>query len=140
MDQKIQPILNWGLLGTARINRALIRPLKNSKQNRLLGVASRSMHRAKEYASKWDIPCAYGSYEEMLSDPKIDVVYVSLPNGLHREWSIKCAQAGKHILCEKSITLSVNDLDEMVAAANQGLFWQKPSCIATIHSLSRSKK
>jgi predicted dehydrogenase len=121
--QRIQPILNWGLLGTARINRALIKPLKNSRQNKLLGVASRTIQRAKEYASHWDIPCAYGSYEEMLADPKIDVVYISLPNGLHREWSIKCAQAGKHILCEKSIALSVTDVDEMANAADQaGVF------------------
>ena len=65
--------LNWGLLSTARINRALIPPLQSTKRNKLTAVASRSQARAEEYARQWNIPGAYGSYEEMLADPDIDV-------------------------------------------------------------------
>ena len=67
-------VLNWGLLSTAKINRALIKPLRASKRTRLLGVASRSQSSADEYAREWKIPRAYGSYESMLADPEIDIV------------------------------------------------------------------
>ena len=71
--------LNWGLLGTARINRALIPPLNTSKRNKLLAVASRDAKRAETYAKKHKIPRHYGSYEAMLADPEIDVIYNPLP-------------------------------------------------------------
>jgi xylose dehydrogenase (NAD/NADP) len=89
--------LKWGLLSTARINRALIPPLRASNRNKLVAVASRTQANAEAYAARWNIPRAFGSYEAMLADPEIDVVYISLPNGLHAEWSIKAVQAGKHV-------------------------------------------
>ena len=100
-------ILNWGLLSTARINRALIKPLRASKRTRLLGVASRSLSSAETYAREWGIPRAYGSYEALLADPEIDVVYNPLPNHLHAEWTVKALHAGKHVLCEKPLALSL---------------------------------
>lgn len=112
-------IINWGLLSTARINRELIPPLKSSKRNRLLGVASRDLARGQAYAREWGIPRAYGSYEEMLADPEIDAVYNPLPNHLHAEWTIKAARAGKHVLCEKPIALSTTEVDEIAAAARE---------------------
>jgi predicted dehydrogenase len=110
--------LNWGLLSTARINRALIPPLRASKRNHLLAVASRSQESAAAYAKEWNIPRAHGSYEALLSDPEIDVIYNSLPNHLHAEWTVKALQAGKHVLCEKPIALRVEDV-EAIAAAGQ---------------------
>jgi D-xylose 1-dehydrogenase (NADP+, D-xylono-1,5-lactone-forming) len=112
-------ILNWGLLSTARINRALIPPLRASKRNRLAAVASRTKDTAARYAREWKIPQAYGSYEELLADPEIDVIYNSLPNHLHAEWAIKAVEAGKHVLCEKPIALRVEDVDAIQAAAKR---------------------
>src|SRR5512137_2706343 len=111
--------LRWGLLSTAHINRALIPPLRTSKQNRLAAVASRSQARADAYAREWKIPRAYGSYEALLADPEIDVIYNPLPNHLHAEWTIKAAQAGKHVLCEKPLALAVAEVDAMEAAAKK---------------------
>ena len=100
-------ILNWGLLSTARINRALITPLQASRRNRLLAVASRTQESADRYAREWKIPRAHGSYEALLADPEIDVIYISLPNRLHAEWTIKAVEAGKHVFCEKPLALRV---------------------------------
>lgn len=112
-------ILRWGLLSTARINRAVIPPLKASARNRLTAVASRDLAKGQAYAREWDIPRVHGSYEALLADPEIDVVYISLPNSLHAEWSIKALQAGKHVLCEKPMALSTAELDAMAAAAQR---------------------
>ena len=113
------PLLRWGLLGTARINRALIPPLNASKRTRLLAVASRSQPSAEAYAREWNIPRALGSYEALLADPEIDVVYNPLPNNLHAEWTIKALRAGKHVLCEKPMTLTLAELDEIIAASRE---------------------
>lgn len=110
-------ILNWGILSTARINQALISPLRISKRNELIGIASRSMDRATIYAHENMIPRSYGTYEDLLSDPDIDVVYIPLPNHLHAEWAIKSAEAGKHILCEKPLGISTHEVDSMIDAA-----------------------
>ncbi len=112
-------ILNWGLLSTANINRSLITPLNASKRNRLLAVASRSQATADEYAREWKIPRAFGSYEAMLNDPEIDVIYNSLPNHLHAEWTIRAMRAGKHVLCEKPFALTLAEADAMISAAKE---------------------
>lgn len=111
--------LNWGLLSTARINRALIPPLQVSKRNHLLAVASRSQEVADAYAKEKKIPRAYGSYEALLADPEIDVIYNPLPNHLHAVWTIKAIEAGKHVLCEKPLALSVAEVDAIHAAAHK---------------------
>jgi predicted dehydrogenase len=115
MDKK----LNWGLLSTAKINQALIKPLRASNRTRLLAVASRSISNAEAYAREWNIPRAHGSYEALLADPEIDVVYNSLPNHLHAEWTIKALHAGKHVLCEKPFALTLADVDAMSQAARE---------------------
>jgi predicted dehydrogenase len=110
-------VLRWGLLSTARINRALIPPLRASPRNRLVAVASRDLAHAQAWAAERDIPTAYGSYEALLADPEIDVVYIPLPNSLHAEWTIRAAQAGKHVLCEKPLALTVEEVDAIAQAA-----------------------
>jgi predicted dehydrogenase len=112
-------VLQWGLLSTARINRALISPLQVSRRNELLAVGSRSQTTASAYAREKKIPRAYGSYEALLADPDIDVIYNPLPNHLHAEWTIKAVEAGKHVLCEKPLALSVEEVDAMQAAARR---------------------
>ncbi len=111
--------LRWGLLGTARINRMVIPPLRASAGNRLLAVASRDLARARGYAKEWGIERAHGAYEALLADPEIDAVYIPLPNHLHAEWTIRAARAGKHVLCEKPLALTVAEVDAMGAAARE---------------------
>jgi xylose dehydrogenase (NAD/NADP) len=109
--------LRWGLLGTARINRSVIPPLRASRRNRVDAVASRTLERAAAYAGQWGIDRVFGSYEAMLADPAIDVVYIALPNALHAMWTIRAVEAGKHVLCEKPLALSVWEVDAVIAAA-----------------------
>jgi predicted dehydrogenase len=109
----------WGLLSTARINERLIPALRASGRSELLAVASRSTGRAQAYAKQWDIPHAYGTYQQMLADPAINVIYLSLPNHLHVEWAIKCAEAGKHVLCEKPIAITTEEVTRMAQAAEK---------------------
>jgi predicted dehydrogenase len=111
--------LGWGILGTARINRMLIPPLRASPGNRLVAVASREPARAEAYAREWRVERAHGSYDALLADPEIGAVYVPLPNHLHAEWTIKAARAGKHVLCEKPLALSVDEVDAMAAACRE---------------------
>ena len=116
---KLNPPLRWGLISTARINRALIKPLRASERNELVAVASRSLEKAKNYAAEWEISQVYGSYQAMLDDPEIDVVYNSLPNSLHTEWTVKAMQAGKHVLCEKPLATTLEEVDAMRAAVHE---------------------
>ena len=105
-NQKIR----WGIISTASINSAFIDGLRQSERSKLHAVASRELHKAQVYAQKYHIQRAYGSYEELLVDPKIDVVYNPLPNSLHAQWTLKAIKAGKHVLCEKPLVLTLKDL------------------------------
>ncbi|HEX3225977.1 MAG TPA: Gfo/Idh/MocA family oxidoreductase [Gaiellaceae bacterium] len=96
--------VKWGIVSTADINRKVIPGAKASQQVDLVGVASRTQERADAYAQQWGIPRAYGSYDALLADPEIEAVYISLPNTMHCEWSIRAVEAGKHVLCEKPLT------------------------------------
>jgi xylose dehydrogenase (NAD/NADP) len=111
--------LNWGLLSTARINRALIAPLHASPRTNLLAVASRNESTARDFAREWKIPRGYGSYEALLAAPDIDVIYNPLPNHMHAEWTIKALRAGKHVLCEKPMALMLEEMDAMTAASKE---------------------
>ena len=111
--------LRWGLLSTARINRAVIPAIRGSARSELTAVASRTLDRAREYAAEWSIPRAIGSYETLVADPDIDVIYIPLPNHLHVEWTVRALEAGKHVLCEKPLALAVEDVDRIAAAAQR---------------------
>jgi len=111
--------LKWGFISTARINRALIDPLRISRRNELLAVASRTQQGADAYAQEYGIPRAYGNYDDILNDLDIDVVYIPLPNSLHAEWTIKAAQAGKHILCEKPLATNLEEVEAMIDATEK---------------------
>ena len=109
--------LRWGLLSTARINRMLIPAIRGGARSELTAVASRTLDRARAYADEWKIPRALGSYETLLADPDIDVIYNPLPNSLHVDWTVKALDAGKHVLCEKPLALSVAEVARIAAAA-----------------------
>ena len=96
--------VKWGIVSTADINRKVIPGAKASAKVDLVAVASRDQDRADAYAREWEIERAYGSYDALLADPEIEAVYISLPNTLHCEWSIRAVEAGKHVLCEKPLT------------------------------------
>jgi predicted dehydrogenase len=95
--------VRWALLSTAQINRAILNGVRLSERAEVIAVGSRDQSRADAYARARGIPRAYGSYEAVLADDDVEVVYVSLPNSLHVEWSIRALEAGKHVLCEKPL-------------------------------------
>jgi D-xylose 1-dehydrogenase (NADP+, D-xylono-1,5-lactone-forming) len=111
--------VKWGILSTADINRKVIPAAHASDKVDLVAVASREAARAEAYAREWEIPRAYGSYEDLLADPGIEAVYISLPNTLHAEWSIKALEAGKHVLCEKPFTRHPEEADEAFDVAER---------------------
>src|SRR5579872_3439521 len=109
-----EKVVRWGLLSTARINERLIPVIRGCARCELLAVGSQAgREKAEQYAARWNIPRAHGSYEALLADPEVDAVYISLPNVLHAPWSVKAAQAGKHILCEKPLALTAAEVDLM---------------------------
>jgi D-xylose 1-dehydrogenase (NADP+, D-xylono-1,5-lactone-forming) len=111
--------VNWGIVSTANINRKVIPGAKKSGKVDLVGVASRTQERADAYAAEWEIPHAYGSYDALLADPEIEAVYISLPNTLHVEWSIKALEAGKHVLCEKPLSRHLDEVEAAFDAAER---------------------
>src|SRR5215471_8119458 len=112
--------VRWGILGVARIavNR-IIPAMKNSEWSEITGIASRDLARARDAARDLGIPKAYGSYEEMLADPEIEAVYNPLPNHMHVPWSIRAAEAGKHVLCEKPVAMDVAETLELIRARDR---------------------
>ena len=103
--------MRLGIVSTADINRKVIPGAHASEKVDLVAVASRDQARAEEYAKTWEIDRAYGSYEALLDDPEVDAVYISLPNTMHREWSIKSLEAGKHVICEKPFSKHPEDVE-----------------------------
>jgi predicted dehydrogenase len=111
--------VRWGIISTAHINRLVIPGAHESPKVDLVAVASRDRARAEEYARKWEIPRAYGSYGELLADPEIEAVYISLPNTLHCEWSVLALEAGKHVLCEKPLSRHPEEAEAAFDAAER---------------------
>ena len=111
--------VKWGIISTADINRKVIPGAHASPKVNLVAVASRDQARADAYAREWEIPRAYGSYEQLLADPEIEAVYISLPNTLHCEWSINALDAGKHVLCEKPMSRHTHEVEEAFDAGER---------------------
>jgi D-xylose 1-dehydrogenase (NADP+, D-xylono-1,5-lactone-forming) len=111
--------VKWGIVSTADINRKVIPGAKESPKVELLAVASRTQDRADAYARDWGIERAYGSYDALLEDPEIEAVYISLPNTMHTEWSIRAVEAGKHVLCEKPLSRHPDDVAAAFDAAER---------------------
>ncbi|MDP4265059.1 MAG: Gfo/Idh/MocA family oxidoreductase [Bacteroidota bacterium] len=112
--------VRWGILSTAKIGREKVIPaMQAGKLCEVVALASRNKERGKLMADSLKIPVVYGSYDELLSDPEVDAVYIPLPNHLHVEWAIRSLQAGKHVLCEKPIGLSYGEAEQLLRAARQ---------------------
>ena len=118
VEPEIEPV-RWGILSTARINAMLVPPLHESPLSDVVAVASRSQERAGDYAGDWSIPRAYGSYQELLEDREVEAIYISLPNAPHVEWSIRCLEAGKHVLCEKPLARHPDEVTRAFDAADR---------------------
>ncbi len=112
--------VRWGVLGVAAIATSRFMPAMNGASSaRLVAIASRSLDKAKAVAQEFGVPRYFGSYEELIADPEIDALYVPLPNHLHVEWSVRALDAGKHVLCEKPLCLSANDVLALIAARDR---------------------
>ena len=111
--------LEIGILGAARIARLFVEGVQASSKVAIAAVASRDVDRARVFARETGIARVHSSYEALLADPAIDVVYNPLPNSLHAEWSIRAAEAGKHILCEKPLATSAAEVRSMFDAAQR---------------------
>ncbi|MDI7276278.1 MAG: aldo/keto reductase [Anaerolineae bacterium] len=114
-----QPTLAWGILGTGRIARTFARDLGSSQTGRLVAVGSRTLEAAERFGDEYAVPRRYGSYEALLADGEVEAVYISLPNHLHLPWTLRSAEAGKHILCEKPLACNLGEAMVMVEAARR---------------------
>ena len=112
--------VRWGVLGVARIaTQKVIPAMKRGKSSEVTAIGSRDLKKAQEAAAALGIPKAYGSYDELLADPDIEAIYNPLPNHLHVPWSIRAAESGKHVLCEKPVGLTVKETRELLAVRNR---------------------
>jgi D-xylose 1-dehydrogenase (NADP+, D-xylono-1,5-lactone-forming) len=111
--------VRWGILSTANINRHVIPAAHASDKAELVAVASRDQARADAYAREWKIEHAYGSYQALLDNPHVEAVYISLPNSMHVEWSIRCLEGGKHVLCEKPLDRRPEQVERAFDAADR---------------------
>jgi len=112
--------VRWGVLGAANIAvKKVIPGMQKGEWSQISAIASRDRSKAEEAARRLGIPKAYGSYEELLADSEIEAIYNPLPNHLHVPWSIRAAEAGKHVLCEKPISLTVAEAKALVDARNR---------------------
>lgn len=113
------PPLRWGILSTANIGRAAVIPALHAADGaEVVAVASRSLERATDFATRNGIARGHGSYEDLLADPDVDAVYIPLPNRLHAEWTIRAAESGKHVLCEKPLAMDAAECQAMARAAD----------------------
>ena len=111
--------LQWGIIGAGAIARAFAHGVQNSKRCVLQAVASRSREKADAFADEFDIPGRHGSCDAILHDPDVQAVYITTPHPVHAEWAIKCADAGKHILCEKPVTINAAEAAVLIEAARR---------------------
>lgn len=121
----------WGLLSTAPINDRIIEAARESDLVEVVAVGSRDAARAEAYAREHGLPRAHGSYDELLADPEVEAAYISLPNGLHVEWTLRALEAGKHVLCEKPLSRRAEEVERVFDVADsaelvvsEGFMWR----------------
>ncbi len=114
----MEPV-RWGLMSTARINLYILEGARQTERAAIVAIASRDQRRADAYAREHGIERAFGSYDALLEDPDVEVVYISLPNSLHVESSIRALEAGKHVLCEKPLGRRPAEVERAFDAAER---------------------
>lgn len=122
--------VRWGVLGTAKIATKVGKAIQKAAGSELFAIASRDFKKAEAWAKEHAVPHAVGSYEELLASPDIDAIYIPLPTSMHAEWTIKAAEQGKHVLCEKPLAMSMDEAREMASACQannvqlmDGIMW-----------------
>ena len=116
--------INWGIIAPGHIANKMAEAMQKSKLNlnlniNLYAVASRDIAKAKEFCEKWKFEKYYGSYKELISDPKVDAVYIANPHSHHYSSVMECLEGGKHVLCEKPVACNLTQLNEMIAKAKE---------------------
>ncbi|SDY84913.1 Predicted dehydrogenase [Amycolatopsis xylanica] len=129
--------LRWGLLAAGSIAEEFAAAIRESEHGTLAAVAARSADRAAEFAARHEIPRSYGGYEALLADPDVDAVYVSTPHPMHAEWAIKAADAGKHVLCEKPLTVSAKEAERVIEAARRNDVFLMEAFMYRLHPQTR---
>jgi len=134
--------VRWGILSTARINDLVLAGARKSDRVQMVAVGSRDRARAEAYASEHGLERAHGSYQELVDDPDIEAVYISLPNAFHTEWSIRALRAGKHVLCEKPLTRHAREAEEAFDVAEEkgrllmeGFMWRHNPQVQRLEAL-----
>src|SRR5690606_35486121 len=111
--------LRWGILSTGKIARRFAQSLASSRHGELVAVASRTAEAAERFASEFNVPRFHAGYEALLADPGVDVVYIATPHPMHAGWAIRAADAGKHIVCEKPLTMNCAEAVRVIEAARR---------------------
>jgi predicted dehydrogenase len=118
--------LRWGILSTGKIAHRFAEALSKSSSGQLVAVASRTLEDSAQFAEQHNVPHAHADYAALLENPEVDAVYIAPPHPMHREWAIRCAEAGKHILCEKPAGMNRAEVEEMIGAARKhGVFFME---------------
>jgi predicted dehydrogenase len=126
-------VVRWGILSAAKIAREWVAPaIHASARGRVSAVASLTPGKAEALAAPYDAR-THASYEALLADPEIDAIYIPLPNGAHVEWTVKCLEAGKHVLCEKPIALKAEEIDTLIAARDRSGRFAAEAFMVTHH-------
>lgn len=133
--------IKFGIIGCGSIAGTFAGDLVHTKHCELVAVASRSLDKARQFARKYNAPSAYGSYEQLVADPEVDVVYVATPHPFHLENSLLAINAGKHVLCEKPITMNAGELKKLMAAAEKkGVFLMEGMWTRFFPAMDRLRK
>ena len=109
--------VTWGILSTARINELVLNGARRSDRVEMVAVASRDAARAERVARAFGVPRHYEGYAALVDDPEVDAVYIALPNSMHREYAVRAAEAGVHVLCEKPLAVTEEECGEMIGTA-----------------------
>lgn len=123
----------WGIMGTGNIARKFAAGVNASRTGRLVAVGSRTLEAAERFGDDLGVPHRYGSYDELLADPEVEVVYISLPNHLHSYWTVRCAEAKKAILCEKPLATNVAEAEVAIEAARKNGVFLMEAFMARCH-------
>jgi 1,5-anhydro-D-fructose reductase (1,5-anhydro-D-mannitol-forming) len=111
--------IRWGVVGTGRVNRLMVPAIKGARDSQVVAVFSRDKSRAAAFAAEHGIERAYDSLDDLIRDPKIDAVYIASPNALHAPQTIRAAEAGKHVLCEKPMAPTLAECHRMIEACER---------------------